>query len=203
MDLIPVGSVTGIDKDRDMVLAANSRNKEVVLAEATNLPFGDDSFDIVYCSFLLLWLPDPSAALAEMKRVTKDFVLCLAEPDFGGRVDYPDEVGILTNRLIARLRDEGADPLIGRRLRARFAEAGMKAEVGVHPGVWNLERLERETEDEWSWIQPLGPSERDTELMSARTAWEESLRLGHLFQYSPIFYAVARKHPGMETQREE
>ncbi|MBM4237351.1 MAG: methyltransferase domain-containing protein [Euryarchaeota archaeon] len=203
MDLIPVGNVTGIDKDRDMILAARSRGKEVVLAEATALPFRDDSFDIVYCSFLILWLAEPSAALAEMRRVTRDFVLCLAEPDYGGRVDYPEEIGILTERFTTRLRDDGADPLVGRKLRSHFAEAGMKAEVGVHPGVWDLGRLGRETEDEWKWASPPNGVEGDPELRRARKAWEESLRLGDLFQYSPIFFAVARKHQRTEDQRDE
>lgn len=40
-------------------------------ADALKLPFEDDSFDAVWCAQSLYSLPDPSAVLAEMRRVTR------------------------------------------------------------------------------------------------------------------------------------
>ncbi|GAB3396790.1 demethylmenaquinone methyltransferase [Humibacter soli] len=50
---------------------AGNPNVEFVQADATQLPFEDDSFDAVTISFGLRNIVDPSAALAEFFRVTK------------------------------------------------------------------------------------------------------------------------------------
>jgi len=38
---------------------------------ATKLPYPDNSFDAVYCAFVLHWTPDPSRAISEIVRVLK------------------------------------------------------------------------------------------------------------------------------------
>jgi len=38
---------------------------------ATKLPYADNSFDAVYCGFVLHWTPDPAKAIAEIVRVLK------------------------------------------------------------------------------------------------------------------------------------
>jgi ubiquinone/menaquinone biosynthesis C-methylase UbiE len=40
-------------------------------ASATALPFDDNSFDAVYCAFVLHWTPDPRQAISEIVRVLK------------------------------------------------------------------------------------------------------------------------------------
>jgi demethylmenaquinone methyltransferase/2-methoxy-6-polyprenyl-1,4-benzoquinol methylase len=50
---------------------AGNPNIEFVQADATDLPFGDDSFDAVTISFGLRNIVDPDAALREFFRVTK------------------------------------------------------------------------------------------------------------------------------------
>jgi malonyl-CoA O-methyltransferase len=42
-----------------------------VCAEATNLPFADGSFDVVFSNMCMQWVPDLPAALAEFRRVLK------------------------------------------------------------------------------------------------------------------------------------
>ena len=85
--------VRGVDIDADMVRACRARGLLADEGSVYDLPFRDESFDIVYCTFLFLWLEDPSSALAEMTRVSRRHVLCLAEPDFGARIDYPEALG--------------------------------------------------------------------------------------------------------------
>ncbi len=46
-------------------------NQRAVAAFGQNLPFGNDSFDEVYASFVLMHAPDPVAMLEEMIRVTQ------------------------------------------------------------------------------------------------------------------------------------
>jgi SAM-dependent methyltransferase len=187
--------VEGVDIDPDMVEMCRVRGLDVTKADAAALPFEDMHFDIAYCSFLLLWARDPVTVLREMRRVSKRWVLCLAEPDYGGRIDYPPELEGFKDLLAEGIRREGGDPHIGRRLRALFRESGMECELGVHPGVWDMARLKEESADEWRWVDSAaaltGIDERD--LDEAREVWREALGRGVLFQFNPIFYALARK----------
>ncbi|HMI82144.1 MAG TPA: class I SAM-dependent methyltransferase [Solirubrobacterales bacterium] len=52
-------------------LADSERKAEVVEAPAEKLPFPDDSFDTAVVTLVLCTVPDPAAALAEIKRVLK------------------------------------------------------------------------------------------------------------------------------------
>lgn len=184
--------VRGLDIDRDMVGACTARGVDVVEGDAMDLPFEDGAFDVAYCSFLLLWVKDPKRVVAEMRRVARRWVICLAEPDFGGRIDHPEGVGGLTQLVIQGIRADGGDPMVGRKLRGIFHGCGMEAEVGVHAGVWDITRLRHETEDEWRWIRMTVGAEGEGSLASMRTAWDRALDEGTLFQYNPIFYALAK-----------
>jgi ubiquinone/menaquinone biosynthesis C-methylase UbiE len=61
----------GMDLSKGMLRTAHQRGLSVAVASATELPFPDDSFDLV-CSFkVLAHVPDIRKALAEITRVTK------------------------------------------------------------------------------------------------------------------------------------
>ena len=68
-------TVTGIELSPAMLAIARQRaaglGREVDLQEgdAEHLPMGDASFDTVVCALSLCTIPDPAAAIAEMKRV--------------------------------------------------------------------------------------------------------------------------------------
>lgn len=187
--------VEGVDIDPDMVESCRARGLSVTKADATSLPFDDGHFDIAYCTFLLLWAKEPFKVLREMRRVCKSWVLCLAEPDYGGRIDHPPELEGLRDLLVEGIRNEGGDPFIGRKLRALLHQSGLEGEIGVHPGVWDLGRLKEESAEEWRWIElAAGPAGLgDGELDGAREAWRAALEGGCLFQFNPVFYALARK----------
>ncbi len=51
-----------------------------VVGDAENLPFDDDSFDVVFCGNLLHHLEDPNIAVREMQRVARKHVV-LVEPN--------------------------------------------------------------------------------------------------------------------------
>lgn len=73
------GEVIGCDVDLDL-LAAASEHVPTVAGDAVQLPFPDDTFDLVVCQALLINLPDPAAALEEFARVSTDLVAAV-EPD--------------------------------------------------------------------------------------------------------------------------
>lgn len=71
-------SVLGIDLSRDMVDRASSNLKAqgprtvgLAVGQAESLPFADGSFDVVVFTFLLRYVEDPQATLAELSRVLR------------------------------------------------------------------------------------------------------------------------------------
>jgi SAM-dependent methyltransferase len=82
--------VTGIDHEPDWVDQARARalargfekRFSYHQGEAQCLPFPDNSFDLTTCQTVLIHLPDPTAAISEMLRVTKPGgLVAVAEPN--------------------------------------------------------------------------------------------------------------------------
>jgi SAM-dependent methyltransferase len=193
MDLVKdLADVEGLDIEKDMVSMCKARGLKVLQGKAEKLPFDDKEFDIVYCSFLLLWVKDPVAVVQEMKRVSRRWVLALAEPDYGAWIDHPEGLEGLKEILIDGIRTAGADPFTGRKLRGIFEQAGLKTEVGAHAGVWDLKRLKEEFTDERRFVRALASN--NPRLDTIEAAWKDALEKGTLFHYNPIFYAVGKKN---------
>ena len=132
--------------------ARQTGGASLVLGDAHHLPCRDDSFDVSLCHFTLLWLENPAQALAEIERVTRPggAVLALAEPDYGGRIDYPPELEKLGRWQTETLRNQGADPLVGRKLGHLFSQAGfVELETGVLGGQWSGPPSAEAWEREW------------------------------------------------------
>ncbi len=184
--------IRGVDWDWDMVALGHQQDFDVLLGDADHLPFDDDQFEVVYCSFLLMWVRDPDKVVREMVRVAKKWVICFAEPDFGARIDHPKELEGLKNLVIEGVKGGGGDPFIGRKLQQLFTRNGIEPELGIHQGVWGLEALRKESKGEWKWLQMTTGLDED-DLEGYRREWDRALTGGSLFQFNPIFYALGRK----------
>lgn len=186
--------VQGIDIDPEMVRSAKERGLKVFQGDAHALPFEDGSFDVAYCSFTLLWVEDQQKAIEEMARVSKRYVVSLAEPDYGGRICHPKEVADLDRFLVESLIDEGADPFTGRKLGRIMEEAGLEVETGAHSGVMSPFQLRKEAKAEWdSLAKAVGPMVDDDVMARAKEAWDRALIDRSLFLFNPVFYAIGRK----------
>ncbi len=68
-------SLTGLDLSPAMLEVARERASalgrelDLVVGDAQRMPFGDESFDSVVTALALCSIPDPAAAIGEMKRV--------------------------------------------------------------------------------------------------------------------------------------
>ena len=185
----------GIDIDFPALLRDTSGSR-LAGTDAFHLPFPEHTFGLCICHFLLLWLDDPLAALIEMKRVCGEgaWVIALAEPDYGGRVDYPPALQRLEELQARSLREQGAEPDTGRRLRSLFLQAGLEEVTsGVIGAQWEPGGLDEGAEMEWEVL------ERDLAGLVSREELEYLLaadcsarEAGERVLFVPVFYAMGR-----------
>ena len=191
------GEVVGLDLDPVMIEYASRKESDVrwLIGDAHCLPLEDNSFDVVLCNFLLLWTVDPAVAVREMARVVRGggVVLATTEPDYGGRIDYPEDIA-LSPLMEESLRRDGAHPRMGRRLKALFAGAGLETECGVVCSMWDDRQLAQEFQWEWNFIlETLSNVATERELLVYRDKAREALRLGSRVVFMPNFWALGRK----------
>jgi SAM-dependent methyltransferase len=198
-------SIHGLDINPAHLSLASAHAPQTVLAcgDAHHLPYARASFDLSLCHFLLLWVADPTGVVREMARVTRPggAVLALAEPDYGGRIDYPEALEPLGSWQQASLRSQGADPLIGRKLAGIFAGAGLQAvETGVLGGQWSGPPSNTDWESEWAVITDdlnqmsavaFEPA-ADVDLQKLKELDASAWSRGERVLYLPTFYAWAR-----------
>ena len=67
------GDTVGVDHSDDQLARAKRPDGDVrfLRADAATLPFADGAFDVVVSVGAIIYVPDPIAALAEMRRVTR------------------------------------------------------------------------------------------------------------------------------------
>ena len=201
--LLTRGNVTGIDNSSDMIKVAkellkNVSNVHLQVGDGEKLPFDDGHFDVTTCNLLLMWSHHPQQIVNEMARVTKSdgIVLATLEPDYGGKLHYPENQKIDPIFAGKAIRDKGGDPHIGRKLRCLFVKAGLTTEVGIgNNRIWSCE------EDKSYYLHA-----RDFYVKALENAglsqkeiddWEfsylKSLDEGIQLNFFPQFYAIGKK----------
>jgi SAM-dependent methyltransferase len=198
LDGLPVKAGTavfGLDLSLPSVQQAliHASGASLTCADGVFLPYADSVFDVVFCHFVLLWTSDPLKVVAEMRRVTRPGggVLALAEPDYGGRVDYPVELAALGRWQAESLQKQGADPEIGRKLAGIFARAGLKhVETGVMGGEWASPSLPGETHLEWAVLESdLAEQIPLQDIQKMRRIDATARKNGERILFVPTFYA--------------
>jgi ubiquinone/menaquinone biosynthesis C-methylase UbiE len=111
---------------------------EFVVGDVHDLPFPDDSFDVVHAHQVLHHLADPVQALREMRRVAKPGgLVAVRETDYRGKVWYPALPGLDTWMEVFQTcaRTNGGEPDAGRRLLSWTLAAGF-TDVKPSASVW-------------------------------------------------------------------
>ena len=153
---LPEGPAARFGLDLDAAALAECRiNAPGVFlsrADGQHLPYPDQSFDIAYCHFVLLWAKNPLQVLKEMARVSRH-VIAFAEPDYSQRVDEPDVLKLLGTLQMESLRKQGANPSFGGMLAETFFRAGIQIEEAGQIQNEDSTRLSDGWENEWAVIE--------------------------------------------------
>jgi SAM-dependent methyltransferase len=187
--------VTGVDKDQEILEFARGKFPENKFraGDEKDLLREKQRFDLIVLSFVLLWQRQPLHFLEKMKKLLAagGTLLLLAEPDYGGRIDFPPQLDFLKDIFSASIRAHGGDPFLGRKLKSLLARSGFSSEVGMasylnFPDGYEAQVWKRE----WSfWQQLAGLS--DLTLKKIRRLEKNAARLRERLVVFPVFYAIA------------
>ena len=194
-------NVFGLDIQHELLSYANRKEPSIpyICADGQSLPYPDGAFDITLCHYYLLWLVAPEKGLAEMRRVTRagGVVAALAEPDYNGRIDYPDDLanpGLLQAR---SLLEQGANPYLGRKLAELLHHTGLsQVYTGLLGGEWGKSPDSGFIQMEWEVLQnDLQGFLPESDIKRLQVLDFESWQSGIRILYVPTFYAWG-KVPG-------
>lgn len=188
--------VLAVDRDVRMVSFARGTypQNEYLAGDEGVLARGESRFDLVVISFVLMWQPRPLSFLKKVRRLLRENgdLLVLAEPDYGGRIDYPTSLGFLKEIFVGQIAASGGDPFIGRRLASLLQEAGFRADVELasaldFPAGYGDKAWERE----WRFWQQLAGFDDGVLRRILRLEKDAAARRERLVLF-PIFSALAR-----------
>lgn len=141
----PEMEVVGVDKSQLRVQQAQKRfcglrNAHAFVGDALALPFARGRFDLVFCRFLLEYLPDKQLAVREMARVCSEGGKVVLQ-DLDGQLlwHFPEdrELQETTERVVNYLETTGFDPFVGRKLYSLCVNAGL-SDIAVQVDSYHL-----------------------------------------------------------------
>ena len=178
------GRVVGVDVSDEVLASARAAADErgvaveLVVADACALPFADGTFDVAHAHQVLQHLPDPVAALRELRRVTRPGgLVAVRDVDFATVHAFPDLPGLQAWQSAYRrtARAAGGEPDAGSRLTGWAREAGF-GDVVPSASVWLF--ATGEDRDWWggTWAERTGASGLTQRMLAAGAADAEGVR---------------------------
>lgn len=200
----PKAQCVGIDVDSEALHTAFQLNllSGYAQSDAVLLPFPSNSFNLICCHFFLLWASPLDVILQEMKRVLQPGApfIVFAEPDYGGRIDFPSNLQLLGSWQEEALRKRGAYTRVGRQLGELLQQAGLtNIETGLIGGQWKIPQEANRFDNEWLTLEAdlLLLEQFDPvkfiELKALAAQFEQA---GTRILFVPTFYAFGFKPAG-------
>ena len=196
------GEITGVDVDGDKLEIARKNtsdleNVRIMEGDMTDLPFEDDTFDLVTFHIVMVYVKDQEKAIRECARVTKSggTVLASLEPDYEGDIQYPEDPA--RDIHLRWMESLGADLRCGRKLKFLFRTAGMDAYVGMDTETDYIhvrddeKKLEMFRDQRWAMEKMLEDAGWPPERIEGYLIKQEDLIFrGMKFHFPVAFYAI-------------
>jgi SAM-dependent methyltransferase len=202
-DANPNLRLTGVDASAARIAEALAHDRvELINGDACDLPLEDESFDVVYCRFLLEYLPDKEQAVAELVRVTKPGGFILLQ-DLDGQLvwNYPlsPERETIIDQSLTALAKTGFDPMVGRKLFHLLGQTDMHdVSVNIEPYHQIIGAIQEPERTQWELKLDIARSAL-SKMVSPDFAGEAyktfmaHLDSPHTITYSNLFTVVGRK----------
>ena len=158
-----------------------------IAGDGANLPAVSSSFDLVFTQFTLLWIESLQSVLSEIWRVIMPGGVLLAiEPDYGGMIEYPNEI-VTRDIWLSALTRSGANPYIGRQLPSLLERQNFRIQVNL------LERLDHPSRTRFEYLRELDLTDDEQRKLSMVEAVSMDLKGWSQVAHLPIFMIVAEK----------
>lgn len=189
-------AVFGLDRDGPALGLAAGGNAAYVgwtWGEAAAMPFRSGPFDLIVTHYFWMWARDPEGILSECLRVlaTGGILASLAEPEYSGGRDTPNQLKTIRDQLIKQLAGEGADPDAGPKVERLFGQAGLKTEAGVVEQGWGPQEHRREFRKEWRYVGKVLKGYKG--LRGLEELERKAIEDGERASVMPVHWAVGRK----------
>jgi len=153
--------VTGLDISANRLIQAAKNisypNLSFISANVYQLPYKNDSFDLVFSRLLFEYLQNPQQALMEMNRICKPGGIVLVQ-DIDGQLNSHFPEHSQQDNIEQTINDIhnyiGFDPLVGRKLYYYFYHTGLE-NINVQIEPYHLIYGRIHQTDETNWIQKL------------------------------------------------
>ena len=170
--------ITGVDSSETEVDCARRRGLNVIRANGEKMPFHENSFDIVYGNYLLMWNREPEKIIKEMFRVSRRYVVFFAEPYWKGTVYSPDWLKRLVEGSRDMIKKMNGDPDMGIKLPKLLEKFTKDFMIGTIPLYSSYMRMKEMVDFEISILKEKGYKIKKGEV--------------HLF-YLPTFWTIAER----------
>lgn len=204
----PEIDVVGVDQSAMRIQQAEQRfqglpNARAFVGDVMELPFESNRFDLVFCRFLLEYLPDKPSAVREMRRVCATGGTLLLQ-DLDGQLlwHFPEDAELqrTTELVVTHLQNTGFDPFVGRKLFSLCVKAGLSdISVQVDPYHLYAGRIDEKQLSQWQTKLNIARPQIATVLGGEQAAKNFSERfLNYLLDpetltYSCLFTVTGRK----------
>lgn len=180
----PEGRVVGVDAVEAPLVAARraaevrkDSTTEFRVADAYELPFDADSFDVAHAHQVMQHLADPVAALRELARVVRPGgLVAVRDADYGAMTWHPASAALDrwldSYRQTARLA--GGEPDAGRRVLAWARAAGL-TEIVPTTSTWSYATPAERTWWGGQWVERATRSSFASQAVAAGLATEADL----------------------------
>lgn len=142
------GEIIGVEPTEELIDLANENkaklaaqgkkvdNVKFQIGSIYQLPFEDNSFDVVYAHQVVIHLEDPIAGLKELKRVTKpNGFVCVRDADLESTTIFPQKYEDTLRFWFTSKAAKSTDTRAGRSLKSKAIKAGYISE-NIKASAW-------------------------------------------------------------------